>query len=338
MQGHLAVAGPSGGSRVWRFVRELGAVAFLVVLCTGLAIGVPGFRGIGNILNVLVQISSIAIGAAGMTFVIIAGGIDLSVGSVLALSGCAGTVVGLKLAQAGPEWLTAWGLNVPIGFAVGVAVGAVCGLANGLMITKIPLPPFIATLGLMGLARGLAYYVADSRPVEVVWGMRQIARARVLGVPFPIIVLVAVYALAWIVLRYTRVGRYSFAIGGNQEAARLSGVSVDLYKIIVYAATGALTAISGLIVAGRLAWMQPQEGDGFELDVIAAVVIGGTSLSGGEGSIVGTLLGALIMGTVRNGLDLKAVDYNLQKVVIGAIIILAVSVDVLAKRLGRRTT
>ncbi len=313
-----------------RSLRKVGVVVFLIALCVAVAVKQPEFLSVDNLKDVLVQISGIAIAAVGMTLVILTAGIDLSVGSVLALSGCAGSLVGLKLAESGPAWLA-----TPLGFLAAILVGALCGLANGLMITKIPLTPFIATLGVMGVARGLAYYICHSSPVQVTPGMRQIALARPLGVPFPIVLMLAIFVLGWLALERTRFGRNVYAIGGNEESARLSGIRIHASKILVYTLTGAFAAISGLIVAGRLAWMMPQEGDGFELDVIAAVVIGGTSLSGGQGTVLGTLLGALIMGVVRNGLNLTAVDYNVQKVVIGGIIIAAVSVDVLARRLGR---
>ncbi len=316
-------------ARVIRESRRLGVALFLIALCIILAWKQPAFRSVDNIKDVLVQISGIAIAAVGMTLVILTAGIDLSVGSILALAGCAGALTGSAL-------ISESSLAVLLGFLAALAVGSLCGLANGLMITKIPLPPFIATLGIMGVARGLAYYIAHSSPVQVVPGMRQIALARPAGIPFPIILMLAIYLVGWLALRHTRFGRYVYAIGGNEESARLSGIRIHVWKILVYTLTGALSAVSGLVVAGRLAWMMPQEGDGFELDVIAAVVIGGTSLSGGQGSVIGTLLGALIMGVVRNGLNLMAVDYNVQKVVIGGIIIAAVAVDVFAKRFGRR--
>jgi len=319
-----------------RLLRKLGVVLFLVVLCAALASKRPEFLSVDNVKDVLVQISGIAIAAVGMTLVILTGGIDLSVGSVLALSGCAGALAGVWLSGAGPAWMIASGMCVPLGFLAAILVGSLCGLANGIMVTKVPLPSFIATLGVMGVARGLAYYISHNSPVQVIPGMRQIALARPGGVPFPIILMLAIYFFGWLALRHTRFGRNVYAIGGNEESARLSGIVIHASKIWVYTVTGALAAVSGLIVAGRLAWMMPQEGDGFELDVIAAVVIGGTSLAGGQGSVVGTLLGALIMGVVRNGLNLMAVDYNVQKVVIGGIIIAAVCVDVFAKRFGRR--
>ncbi len=318
-----------------RALRKLGVVVFLVVVCTALAIKQPEFLSVDNIKDVLVQISGIAIAAVGMTLVILTAGIDLSVGSVLALAGCAGSLAGLHASQAGSEWMAGHGLPVAIGFLAAIAVGALCGLANGVMVTKVPLTPFIATLGIMGVARGLAYYISHSSPVQVIPGMRLIAIARPMGIPFPILLMLAIYLFGWLALKHTRFGRNVYAIGGNEESARLSGIKIHATKIAVYTLTGALAAVSGLIVAGRLAWMMPQEGDGFELDVIAAVVIGGTSLAGGQGSVIGTLLGALIMGVVRNGLNLIAVDYNVQKVVIGSIIIAAVSVDVIAKRWGR---
>lgn len=316
--------------RMIQSFRKIGVVLFFIALCIVVAVKQPEFLSIDNIKDVLVQISGIAITAVGMTLVILTAGIDLSVGSVLALSGCAGALVGLKLAEAGFALMAA-----PLGFAAAILVGALCGLLNGLMVTKIPLTPFIATLGVMGVARGLAYYISHSSPVQVTPAMRQIALARPLGVPFPIVLMLAIFVFGWLALQHTRFGRNVYAIGGNEESARLSGIRLHASKLLVYTLTGAFAAISGLIVAGRLAWMMPQEGDGFELDVIAAVVIGGTSLSGGQGSVLGTLLGALIMGVVRNGLNLTAVDYNVQKVVIGSIIIAAVSVDVLARRLGR---
>jgi len=319
-----------------RLLRKLGVLVFLVLLCAALAAKRPEFLSVDNIKDVLVQISGIAIAAVGMTLVILTGGIDLSVGSVLALSGCAGTLVGVKLSGGGASWMATSGMCVPLGFIAAILVGSLCGFANGIMVTKIPLPSFIATLGVMGVARGLAYYISHSSPVQVIPGMRQIALARPGGIPFPIILMLAIYLFGWLALRHTRFGRNVYAIGGNEESARLSGIMIHTSKIWVYTLTGALAAVSGLIVAGRLAWMMPQEGDGFELDVIAAVVIGGTSLAGGQGSVAGTLLGALIMGVVRNGLNLMAVDYNVQKVVIGGIIIAAVSVDVFAKRFGRR--
>jgi len=316
--------------------RELGAFFFLLTLCLLVGTRQPEFLSVANIKDVLVQISGIAVAASGMTLVIVSAGIDLSVGSVLALSGCVGSLVGLGLSERGPAWMVESNLHILLAVVAAIGVGGLCGLGNGLLITSLGLPPFIATLGTMSVARGLAFAVSDSSPVQVLDGLRFAARARPLGVPFPIVLLLLVYLACLLLLRYTILGRHCYAIGGNEAAARLSGVGIGLCKIVVYALCGMLSAVSGLIVAGRLAWMQPQEGDAFELDVIAAVVIGGTSLYGGEGTMTGTLIGALIMGVVRNGLNLMAVEYNVQKIVIGSIIILAVSADVLLKRFARR--
>jgi len=305
-------------------IREFGALAFLLILCLVISLRSPEFFSWDNLRDVLVQISPTAICAVGMTFVIITAGIDLSVGSVLALSGSCGAVVGLASGSA------------VLGTLATLAVGALCGAVNGFLITAFRLPPFIATLGLMSVARGLAFVVTDSSPVEVSEGMRLVARAKPLGQPFPILLLLAFYLVGWLTLRYSGLGVHTYAVGGNETAARLSGIRADRTKLAVYTLCGSLSAVSALIVAGRLAWMQPQEGEAFELDVIAAVVIGGTSLYGGHGSLFGTLIGALIMGVVRNGLNLMAMEYNAQKIIIGAIVIFAVSADVLVRRFVRR--
>ena len=305
-------------------IRELGALAFLTALCVAISLRSPEFFSWDNLKDVLVQISPTAICAVGMTFVIVTAGIDLSVGSVLALSGSCGAVAGL-----------AYG-SPAVGILVTLAVGAVCGASNGFLVTTFRLPPFIATLGIMSVARGLAFVVTESSPVEVLEGMRAVARARFLGQPFPIFLLIAVYAIGILLLRFSVLGRHTYAVGGNETAARLSGIRTNRTKLAVYTLCGLLSGVSALIVAGRLAWMQPQEGEAFELDVIAAVVIGGTSLYGGQGSLFGTLIGALIMGVVRNGLNLMAMEYNAQKIIIGAIVIFAVSADVLVRRFVRR--
>ncbi len=310
--------------------REFAAVGVLVLMCLFLNSREPGFLDLENLKDILVQVSPIAIAAAGMTFVILTAGIDLSVGSILALSGCAGVMVADMTAESG--WVAVW-----FGIGAVLLVGGLCGVLNGLLVTKLSLTPFIATLGLMSIARGLAYVLSDNSPVQVLAGMRFVARYRFLDIPLPIFLLFGTYILCWVLLRFTLFGRYLYAIGGNELATRLSGVRVGTFKVLAYTLSGLLAGLSALIVAGRLGWMAPQEGEGFELDVIAAVVIGGTSLYGGEGSIWGTLLGALIMGVVRNGLNLMGVDYNLQKIVIGCIILCAVTVDVFARRVSLKS-
>lgn len=308
--------------------RELGAFTGLLLICIALSIARPdSFPHADNLLNVLMQVSPVAIVAAGMTFIIISGGIDLSVGSVLAFSACVGGYLMATLGVSG--WIA-----LVSTLLVGVAFGAV----NGLLITRIGLPPFIVTLGTMGVARGLAYRMTggatiyDVRPEFVFLGSRDIG-----FLPAATAVLIVVYLIGHIVLTRTRVGRYTYAVGGSEDASHLSGVPVARTKLFVYALTGFLAGLAGIITAGRVGAVAPQAGDGFELDVIAAVVIGGTSLSGGQGRLVGSIIGALIMGVVRNGLNLMLIDSNWQRVVIGSIIVLAATIDVLQKRSARRT-
>jgi ribose/xylose/arabinose/galactoside ABC-type transport system permease subunit len=305
--------------------RELGTLAGLVALCALLSVLTPHFLTVSNLLNVVEQTSINAVIAVGMTFVILSGGIDLSVGSLLALSG----VVLASALRA--DWPLALAL------AAGVAAGAGCGLANGLLVTLGRLPPFIATLGMMSVARGAALLYTDGRPISgFEAGFRALATGRLLAVPGPILVMAATYAVAHFALTRTRFGRYVYAIGGNEEATRLSGVSVGLHKAAVYAVSGAASAVAAAILTARLNSAQPIAGIMYELDAIAATVIGGTSLQGGAGGVGGTLVGALIMGVLRNGLNLLGVSSFLQQVVIGLVIVGAVLMDALLRRVNRR--
>ncbi len=304
--------------------RQLGTFAVLIVLGTVITILTPYFLTVPNLLNVGQQTVINAVIALGMTFVIISAGIDLSVGSILAFSG-------VILAQALRS-----GWNPVVAILAALAVGLACGSVNGLLITFGRLPPFIATLGMMSVARGAALLTTDGRPVSGFSdGFRWIAGGSFLGIPAPIFLMVIVYAAAHFVLRRTKFGRYVFAIGGNEEAALLSGVPVRVYKIAIYAVGGGLAALSGVVLTARLNSAQPIAGINYELDAIAATVIGGTSLMGGEGSVLGTLIGALIMGVLRNGLNLLSVSSFVQQVVIGAVIIAAVLLDTLFKK-GKR--
>ena len=301
--------------------RQLGTLAGLVLLCLALWAATPHFLTVSNLLNVLEQTTLNAIVAAGMTFVIISGGIDLSVGSVLAFSG-----IGLALALES-------GAPAPAAVAIALAMGASCGLVNGLLITLGRLPPFIATLGMMSVARGAALMLAEGRPISGFGeGFRALATERVLAVPAPVVITIVIYAVAHFVLTRTVFGRVTYAIGGNEEAARLSGVRVRLHKTAVYGVAGLTSAAAAVVLTARLNSAQPTAGTMYELDAIAATVIGGTSLLGGEGSLAGTLIGALIMGVLRNGLNLLNVSSFLQQVVIGAVIIGAVLVDMSLKR------
>ena len=301
--------------------RQMGTFAGLLALCVVLWAATPHFLTVSNLLNVLEQTSINAIVAVGMTYVIISGGIDLSVGSVLAVAGIA-----LALALEG-------GVPAPAAIGIAVATGTVCGLANGVLITYGRLPPFIATLGMMSVARGAALMLAEGRPISgFSEGFRALATARVAMVPAPVLLTAAVYLVAHFVLVRTVFGRATYAIGGNEEAARLSGVHVHFHKTAVYGVAGLTSAVAAILLTARLNSAQPTAGTMYELDAIAATVIGGTSLLGGEGTLGGALIGALIMGVLRNGLNLLNVSSFFQQVVIGAVIIGAVLIDMSLKR------
>jgi ribose transport system permease protein len=300
--------------------RRLGTLAGLFGLCLLLWILTPHFLTISNLLNVLEQTSINAVIAVGMTFVILSAGIDLSVGSVLAL---AGVVMATLLHQ---DW------PVSAAIAVGLLMGFGFGALNGIAIAWGRLPPFIATLGMMSIARGCALLFTEGRPVSGFdESFRRLATARILGIPAPVVITAAVYLAARFVLSSTRFGRYVYAMGGNEEATRLSGVNVRLHKMLVYGVSGLTSGIAAVLLTARLNSAQPIAGIMYELDAIAAVVIGGTSLAGGEGGVGGTLIGALIMGVLRNGLNLLGVSSFLQQVVIGLVIVFAVLLDTVLK-------
>ena len=300
--------------------RRFGAVTGLVALCLLLWILTPYFLTVANLLNVMEQTSINAIVAVGMTYVIIAGGIDLSVGSLLAV---AGIVVALAMKAGWP---------VPVAAIAAVGAGAVLGVANGVGIAFGRLPPFIMTLGMMSVARGAALLATDGRPVSgFSAGFRSLATGHVIGMPAPIVLTLAIYLVAYLALSRTRFGRYVYGIGGNEEATRLSGVPVRFHKSMVYAVSGVASGVAAIVLTARLNTAQPIAGINYELDAIAATVIGGTSLSGGDGSLGGTLIGALTMGVLRNGLNLLGVSSFLQQLVIGVVIIAAVLIDRLFK-------
>ncbi|MHC4132830.1 MAG: ABC transporter permease [Planctomycetota bacterium] len=300
--------------------REFGTLIGLVVLCIVLWILTPRFLTVPNLLNVAQQTSINAIIAVGMTFVIITAGIDLSVGSIVAFSG---VVLGSVLHA---------GVPVPVAIVIGLGVGLVCGLANGLLITRGNLPPFISTLGMMSVLRGAALLYTGGRPITGFSESFRFISKDIFHIPFPIIIMAFVYIVAHFVLKRTKLGRYTYAIGGNEEAAVLSGVNVKFYKAMVYGVCGMLSGLAAIVLTARLNSAQPIAGMMYELDAIAATVIGGTSLMGGEGRIRGTLIGALIMGVLRNGLILLGVSSYLQQTVIGGVIIIAVLFDMLLKK------
>ncbi|MFC2136300.1 ABC transporter permease [Bacteroidota bacterium] len=281
----------------------------------------PYFLTVSNILNIAQQTTINAIIAVGLTYVIITAGIDLSVGSIMAFAG----VVLASMLKA----------DQPIFVAVlaGLLTGAVCGLINGLLISYGKLPPFISTLGMMSVARGAALLYTDGRPVSGFNAdFRFIATGEILHIPVPIIIMIVIYLIAHLILTRTKLGRYTYAIGGNEQAALLSGVNVNLIKTVVYSICGMLSGIAAVLLTARLNSAQPIAGIMYELDAIAATVIGGTSLVGGEGKISGTLIGALIMGVLRNGLNLLGVSSFIQQIVIGSVIILAVLIDMQLKK------
>ena len=279
-----------------------------------------------NMFNILRQNASNLFLATGMTMVIILGGIDLSVGSVIALSGvvAAGCVVNFGLPEA-------------VGFIAAVAVGAVVGLFNGFIICKTDIPPFIVTLASMNITKGIALVLTGGAPIRCMTDAFKFPGAGYVGpVPTPVILMVVIFVIAALMINKTQLGRHIYAVGGNVQAAKFSGISVQKVKFIVYAYTGVMAGIAGVVIASRLYSGQPTAGDGAEMDAIASVVVGGTSMSGGSGRIGGTLIGVLIIGVLNNGLNLMGVDSNFQYIVKGLVILLAVYVDFLRnKKAGR---
>jgi len=301
--------------------RRFGTLLGLILLGAVLSVLTPYFLTVSNLLNIAEQTSINAIVAVGMTFVILSGGIDLSVGSIVAISG---VVLGMALHDQQP---------LPLAISIALATGGICGLINGLLIDRGGLPPFIVTLGMMSIARGAALVMTEGRPISGFEpSFRALATARIGFVPAPVLLMAAVYVLAHFVLTRTLFGRYVYAIGGNEEATRLSGVRIHLHKPAIYAVSGLMSAVAATVLTARLNSAQPIAGMMYELDAIAATVIGGTSLMGGEGSLGGTLVGALIMGVLRNGLNLLGVSSFLQQIVIGGVIVGAVLVDTVLKR------
>ena len=279
-----------------------------------------------NMFNILRQNASNLFLATGMTMVIILGGIDLSVGSVIALSGvvAAGCVVN-------------FGLPEVVGFIAAIAVGALVGLFNGFIICKTDIPPFIVTLASMNITKGIALVLTGGAPIRCMTDAFKFPGAGYVGpVPTPVILMVVIFIIAALMINKTQLGRHNYAVGGNVQAAKFSGISVEKVKFIVYSYTGLMAGIAGVVIASRLYSGQPTAGDGAEMDAIASVVVGGTSMSGGSGRIGGTLIGVLIIGVLNNGLNLMGVDSNFQYIVKGLVILLAVYVDFLRnKKAGR---
>lgn len=304
-------------------ISRSGPLGGLILLGVVMTILSPYFLTFDNVFNVGTQIAVVAILALGQTFVIVSGGIDLSVGSVLGLSGI---VFGWATVVANQP--------LPVALALGLGAGAVAGLTNGLLITLGNLPPFIATLAMLSAARGLALVISGGQPLNPIPdAIQTLGSGDLFGfIPLPVILMLIMWALTIGILRSTYAGRCMYAIGGNEEASRLSGINVSRQKLFIYTLSGFFAAIAGVLLAARLASAQPQAGFTFELDAIAAVVIGGASLAGGVGTASGTLVGALILGVLRNGLNLLNVSAFWQQVVIGVVIALAVMTDTLRRR------
>lgn len=305
-----------GRNRVTQTLLQYGIVLALVALGVALSFLSPVFLTTDNLIQVLLQASINTIIALGITFVIITAGIDLSVGSTAALAG----MVAAKLMVAGTVW--------PMAVLVALIVGLVIGFINGFLITKLRITPFIVTLGMLSVVRGSALVYSDGRPVYgFPESFNQVFGGYLGPIPMPVVVAAIVALISWFVLRYTRLGEYTYAIGGNAEATRLSGVSVDRYTIIIYMICALFAALAGIVLTARLRAAEPIAASGYELNAIAATVMGGTSLFGGEGGVVGTIIGALIISTLLNGLNLLNVQSFYQQLAIGLVIILAVALD-----------
>jgi ribose transport system permease protein len=274
------------------------------------------FLSVNNVLNIIVQSSIIAIIAVGQTMVILSSGIDLSVGSIV---GAVGIGIGLLMIA---------GVSIPVVVLVGVLMGSLIGLFNGVIISYGRVPSFIATLGMMGIARGFGLALNEGKPVAgLPMEFEKIASTSLGGIPSFVFYSIIIYLIMYVVLERTKFGRYIYAIGGNRDAARLSGVKVKFIETLVYGFSGLFAGLGSVLLTARLNYATPVAGTGYELDTIAAVVIGGTALSGGQGKIVGTLVGALMLGILRNGLTILNVSSFFQQIIIGLVIIIAVFAD-----------
>ena len=300
---------------------RVGILVVLVALVVLMAAVAPNFASVDNLLNIARSISINAILAAGLTFVILTAGIDLSVGSIVAVSGVVAVLTATH------------GMPAPVAILVGVLAGAGAGLINGVLTAYLSLAAFIVTLGTMTFLRGLAYTMTDGQPiVSNTLNFRMIGNGYMAGIPIPVVVMAVVYLVAWFILERTRYGRHIYAVGGNAEAARLAGVNVKRVITSVYVLGGACAGLAGVIFAARVVSAQPTAGTGYELDAIAAVVLGGTSLMGGRGRLYGTLVGSIILGVLSTGLILMNVQFFTQLLIKGAVIILAVGIDSLKQR------
>jgi ribose transport system permease protein len=314
------------GLRTMRFSVRLESLLVLAILIVGLSILSPYFLSVSNFLNILLATSVIGVLGFGATFVIAAAGIDLSLGSVLALSGVVGALS-----------VNALNLPWPIAIVTCLAVGALCGLVNGLLNTKAGIPAFIVTLGMLGVARGLALVFTNGQPV---YGMPEplvfLGQGRPGNIPMPVFIFLAVAVIAHFVLAYTRFGKYAQVIGDNETAARAMGIRVDRHRVALYVVSGSLAGLAGLLFLARVNAGDPTAGLNYELTAITAAILGGTNLFGGRASVLGTLIGALVMGVLQNGLNLLAVSSFYQQMAIGTVLVLAVWLDQVNRARGQR--
>lgn len=307
-------------SKIGHWMLNNGALVGLIALCLGLFIYTPHFLTVPNLINVGIQSATVAILAFGMTFVIVTAGIDLSVGSVAALGAMTSAYF---FAEVGlPGWIT---------LLIGLFIGLLAGAISGISIAYGKLPSFIATLAMMSIARGITLVISQGSPIPSAPAVNVLGRTY-FGIPMPILMMALAGIVCWFILSRTVLGRSMYAIGGNMEAARLSGLPVKKILVMVYALAGVYAALAGLVMTGRLSSAQPQAGVGYELDAIAAVVIGGASLAGGTGKATGTLIGAILLAVIRNGLNILNVSSFWQQIVIGCVIALAVGFDVIRNK------
>ncbi|MEQ8657653.1 MAG: ABC transporter permease [Hyphomicrobiales bacterium] len=300
-----------------RFQLRLESLVVLIGLCIVMSLLSPFFLSVSNFLNILLATATIGVLAIAATFVISSGGLDLSLGSVMGLSGVVGAYVAVTI-------------GAPAGFGVlgCLVAGSLAGFVNGFLVTRAGVPAFIVTLGMLGLARGLALVISDGRviyglPPELIY----LGQGRPFGIPMPVIILIVTALVTHYILAFTRFGRYTLAIGDNENAVRTSGINVERHRLILYTLSGGLAGLAGMLFMARINAGDPTAGITYELTAITAAIIGGTNLFGGRGSILGTIIGALIMGVLQNGLNLLAVQSYYQQMAIGAVLILAVFID-----------
>jgi putative xylitol transport system permease protein len=314
-----------GSDRRRLIIQEYGIFLAFLLLAFILSVSNQYFLTPGNISNVLLQTSINGILAIGMTFVILTRGIDLSVGSVVALAGIVSASFATTSATAG---IVGAPYSPFVALPIGLLVGIACGAIVGVIVSRFSVPAFVATLGMLSAARGMTLIYGGGKPVPALTpDFRWIGTGSVFGVPMPVVLFAVVFLLSWYVLNRTRFGRYIYAVGGNPHAANTSGINVSRLRFSVYVISGGLSGLAGMILSARTGSALPQAGIAYELDAIAAVVIGGTSLSGGVGRITGTLIGALIIGVMNNGLDLMGIQSYYQQVLKGALIVGAVMLD-----------